>query len=154
MTEERALPADRDELDGLLVWAVIRAARGIELTIADALAPLDLTPIQFGALAQLAVEPFLTQAQLAHRILMRPQSAHHLLTVLIGRDLVQRTGERGSGRPNPVRLTTAGRELLARAWPRLLAVNEPNALGISAEQHDQLAVVIDRILRHLPDDRR
>lgn len=147
MSDDAALPADRADLDGLLTWAVIRAARGFETMLADVLDPFALTPIQFGALAQLSVEPFLTQAQLAHRILMRPQSANHLLNVLIERGLVQRTGERGSGRPNPVQLTPAGRALLARAWPRVVTANEAGALGISAPQHEDLHRIVQRILQ-------
>ncbi len=148
------LPTTRAELDDLPMWATIRLARGFEHLLGEVLAPLELTPIQFGALAQLSIEPFLTQSQLAHRILMRPQSANHLLDALIGRGLVERTGARGSGRPNPVRLTAAGRELLAVAWPRVVEANEPAALGLDADAAVQFGGVIGRLLERQSADGR
>lgn len=145
---KRDLPTRREELDGLAHWSVIRAAQGFEHHLGALLAPLELTPVQFGALAHLSIEPSLTQAQLAHRILMRPQSMNHLLDGLIRRGLVERTGARGSGRPNPVRLTAAGRELLARAWPVVVAADAPEAMGLSATAAQQLRRAVARVLDH------
>lgn len=140
------LPDDRGELETFVHWSVIRAARGLEHRLGRALAPLGLTPVQFGALAHLAVESSLTQAQLADRVLVRPQSASHLLSVLTDRGLVERTGERGSGRPNPVRLTAQGRDLLTRAWPVVTAADTPEALGLDETGRRQLLAAVTAVL--------
>lgn len=114
-----------------MTWTLIKAGRHWEALLTDVLAPHGLTPVQYGLLAHLAAEPGLTQAELARRVLMRPQSMSYLLDGLVERGLVDRVGERGSGRANPIELTDSGADLLAGAWPVVKQVNSPAALGIS-----------------------
>jgi DNA-binding MarR family transcriptional regulator len=44
----------RAEVDGIAAWTVIRAARELARRLAVELEPLDLSPVEFGVLAQLA----------------------------------------------------------------------------------------------------
>lgn len=135
-----------DDLDSLLTWTVIRAGRQWEHALTAVLAEFDLTPVQFGVMAQLSAHPALTQAELARRVMMRPQSMNHLLDTLTGRGLVQRRADRGSGRPNPVTLSAQGAELLARVWPTVREVNDPRRLGLDAADVGTVATALRTIL--------
>lgn len=84
------LPAPRDDVDGIVAWTVIRAARTLSRRLAAELAPLGLTPVEFGALIQLAAAGELSQADLARAVGVRPQSMTTLIGGLSTRGLVER----------------------------------------------------------------
>ncbi|WP_420368911.1 MarR family winged helix-turn-helix transcriptional regulator [Curtobacterium sp. L1-20] len=118
------LPVTRDDIDTIAAWTVIRAARELARRLAVELGPLDLSPVEFGVLVQLAAADGLSQADLARAVGIRPQSMTTLVAALHGRGLVDRGTERGRGRASRITLTTAGGELLARAHPLVLASND------------------------------
>ncbi|MCJ1714278.1 MarR family winged helix-turn-helix transcriptional regulator [Curtobacterium sp. VKM Ac-2922] len=122
----------RDDVDAIAAWSVIRAARVLARRLADVLAPLDLTPVEFGVLVQLATtedtaaDPApagLAQADLARAVGVRPQSVTALVATLADRGLIDRGAERGRGRRSRVVLTDDGRAVLAQAYPVVLASN-------------------------------
>ena len=119
----REFSATRDDVDAIAAWTVIRAARTLARRLGDVLAPLGLSPVEFGALVQLAAGEQLTQAELARAVGIRPQSATTLVEALADRGLLDRGSERGRGRPSRITLTSAGRALLAEAFPVVLASN-------------------------------
>ena len=112
-----------DDVDSVAAWTVIRAARELARRLAEELAPLDLTPVEFGALVQLASGGERNQAELARAVGVRPQSMAALVGGLETRGLVERGAVPGRGRASRLRLTRDGRELLADAWPRVQASN-------------------------------
>jgi len=116
-------PATRDDVDAIAAWTVIRAARELARGLAAELDPLDLSPVEFGVLIQLAAADALSQAELARLVGVRPQSMTALVAGLHDRGLLDRGAERGRGRLSRVSLTPAGRALLAEAYPRVLASN-------------------------------
>lgn len=118
-------------LDGIVAWNLVRAARSAERVMTDALTGFALTPVQFGVLAQLAVDGALTSAALARKLGVRPQSAATLVEGMQERGLVHRTGPRGRGRASPVQLTSQGAALLRAAWGPVMATND--VVGPSVE---------------------
>ncbi|WIE75358.1 MarR family winged helix-turn-helix transcriptional regulator [Curtobacterium sp. MCSS17_007] len=112
-----------DDVDSVAAWTVIRAARELARRLAEELAPLDLTPVEFGALVQLASGGERNQAELARAVGVRPQSMAALMGGLETRGLVERGAAPGRGRASRLRLTRDGRELLADAWPRVRVSN-------------------------------
>jgi DNA-binding MarR family transcriptional regulator len=119
----REFSATRDDVDAIAAWTVIRAARELARRLATELDPLDLTPVEFGVLVQLAAADGLSQADLARAVGVRPQSVTPLVTGLGERGLLDRGTERGRGRLSRIRLTPAGRALLARVYPVVRASN-------------------------------
>ncbi|MCS5524334.1 MarR family winged helix-turn-helix transcriptional regulator [Curtobacterium flaccumfaciens pv. oortii] len=117
------LPAPRDDVDGIVAWTVIRAARTLSRRLAAELAPFGLTPVEFGALIQLAAAGELSQADLARAVGVRPQSMTTLVGGLSTRGLVERGAAPGRGRASRMRLTDQGEALLARAHPIVRASN-------------------------------
>ncbi|WP_022903410.1 MarR family winged helix-turn-helix transcriptional regulator [Curtobacterium sp. B8] len=119
----REFSATRDDVDAIAAWTVIRAARTLARRLGEVLAPLGLSPVEFGALVQLAAGERLTQAELARAVGIRPQSVTTLVAALADRGLLNRGPERGRGRPSRITLTSTGRALLAEAFPVVLASN-------------------------------
>lgn len=115
--------ASRDDVDAVAAWTVIRAGRELARRLATELAPMELTPVEFGVLVQLATAEELSQAELARAVGVRPQSMTALVGALGARGLLVRGAEPGRGRLSRLTLTPAGRELLSRAFPVVLASN-------------------------------
>ena len=112
-----------DDVDSVAAWTVIRAARELARRLAEELEPLDLSPVEFGALVQLAAGGEHNQAELARAVGVRPQSMAALVGGFETRGLVERGAVPGRGRASRLHLTRDGRELLADAWPRVQASN-------------------------------
>lgn len=115
--------ASRDDVDAVAAWTVIRAGRELARRLANELESMDLTPVEFGVLVQLATAEELSQAELARAVGVRPQSMTALVGALGARGLLVRGAEPGRGRLSRLTLTQAGRELLSRAFPVVLASN-------------------------------
>jgi DNA-binding MarR family transcriptional regulator len=134
-----------EDLDEILTWNLVRAARFTARRLSDRLAEFDLNPVTFGVLAHLAVTSPMTQADLARAVLIRPQSIATLLEGLEQRGLVSREGDRARGRRNPVVLTNEGQALLDKAWDTVTATNDLSEDGFDAEE----TLELNRLLRKL-----
>lgn len=129
----------------LPVWNLVRTAHVVGLRFGEVFAAVDLTPTQFAVLMHLEDHEGLTQAELARRVLVRPQSIGALLTSMVEQGLVVRAGPGGRGRRAGIALTDAGREVLRRAWPPVRAFNTPASLGLTPAQAAMLDEILDRI---------
>lgn len=90
-----------------------------------------LTLSQYQVLAAIGEEGLASNADLARVMSITPQSAHELLRVLEGRELVERPNGAGPGRAGEIRLTRAGRRALTSADARVAAIDAriTHALG-------------------------
>lgn len=120
-----------DDLEGLVTWTLIRAAHSAERGLAALFARHNLSAVQFGVLATLATRPGITQAELARAVLVRPQAITGVVSALLERGLIGRTGSTGRGRRNPIELSTAGEALLEQVWPVVMKANSPSSMGIT-----------------------
>lgn len=139
------LPTTQD-LESSPVWSVIRAAHLLERQVTVLFAAYELTPVQFGVLSYLAASGPMTTAEVARRVLVRPQSLAGVVDTMDKRGLVLRRGPRGRGRSNPVELTSAGGELLAQVWPQFELADTPDALGLSQQRAAALPVLMRDLL--------
>lgn len=96
----------------LLSYVVGRLDRAIRTRLGAILAPYGLTVAQFTTLSVLARRPGLSNAQLARRALILPQSMIQVISALENRGLVSRT--RAHGRALQTQLTPAGQTLVGR----------------------------------------
>lgn len=129
----------------MLAWNLVRTAHVVGLRFGELFAAMNLTPTQFAVLIYLEDDEGLTQAELARRVLVRPQSIGALVTSLVEQGLVVRDGPGGRGRRAGIALTEAGREVLERAWPPVRAFNTPAALGLTPAQAAMLDESLDRV---------
>lgn len=107
-----------------LVYVVGRVNQGIRKEMRARLADLDLSVPEYTALSVLQARPGLSNAQLARRSLLAPQSMLEVLAKLESRGLVRREVDPAHGRILRAALTPAGRTLLARADPAIEAIQE------------------------------
>ena len=131
-----------DQLGYLLVRAADRASRRWHA----ALRAHRINPRQFSVLALLARDPGLSQAELARRVLITPQSMSESLVGLIDAGHLTRD-EIEPGRPARLRLTEAGRALLDTAYPVVKASDR----DVFAALTDRDRAELGRILRTLLD---
>ncbi|MFD5827254.1 MarR family winged helix-turn-helix transcriptional regulator [Lentzea sp. NPDC060358] len=132
-------------LDDLPAWAVVRAYHAVVREIYDLFAVHELTPVQFGVLAQLSGSPGLLQAELARRVLVRPQSMTAVINDLVGRGLLRREGPGGRGKPVPVRITGEGRRVFAAAATAMREFNRPANLGLADYEAGMLTALLHKM---------
>lgn len=135
--------------ESLIAQELVQTAHVVGLRFSELFAGLDLTPTQFAVLIELEAldqgQQGLTQAELARRVLVRPQSVGVLLASLVDQGLVARDGPGGRGRRVGVSLTDGGRTALARAWPAVRAFNDPAALGLTPAEAGMLGQLLERV---------
>ena len=95
-------------------YVIARLDRAIRREIADMAAPHGLTATQFTALSVLRTGKGLSNAQLARRSYVTPQSMIEMLGTLENKGLVQRAPAPDHGRIMHVELTAKGRKVLAQ----------------------------------------
>jgi DNA-binding MarR family transcriptional regulator len=107
-----------EQLGYLLVVCADQMSRAWHAALRHA----GINPRQFSMLAVLAREPGISQADLARRVLITPQSVSESVTRLIDANLVTR-GVTEPGKPAELVLTDAGHTVLNNAYPVVKTFN-------------------------------
>jgi DNA-binding MarR family transcriptional regulator len=131
-------------------WTLVRTHHAVARRFVETLARVGLNPTQFGVLVQVVSDPGLSQAELARRVLVTPQSIGELLTSLehLGH-ITRRRGPRGKA--SVVRVTDSGRSALDRATPLVQAMNSPQALGLTPDEDTTLNALLHKVLAAMND---
>lgn len=116
--------------DASLIYAVGRVNQGIRRAMRARLAEWELSVAEYTTLSVLAARPELSNAQLARRALVAPQSMLEILARLEERGLVERRIDPAHGRILRARLTRAGLALLSAADPRVQALQDEIFAGV------------------------
>lgn len=132
-------------------WTLIRANHAVVRRVSETLATVGLSPTQFGTLAQLTVAPGASQAELARRVLVTPQTLGELLVSLEHLGHITRTPGR-PGTATAVTITPEGAAVLERAAPLLGAINTPESLGLTAAEASLLNGLLDKVTRASSSD--
>ena len=145
-----------DTLDGVrLSYVIARLDRAVRRGVEEALTPHGLTVPQFTVLSVLARRSGLSNAQLARRAYITPQSMNEVVLGLERQGLLSRSPDPAHRRILRAELTAQGRKLLKRC-EREVAEMEEQMLGalpaVSRERivHD-LAVCVHALDAGLPD---
>lgn len=149
-TSDKAVSVPNIDIDPdhVLGFVLVRSYHVVGRRFHDVLAPLGLTPIQFGVLVAVERDSSVSQAQIARTVLVTPQSLGEMLRGLVQRGLVDRTEPEGRGHRAQLRLTPQGRRLLRRAVPLIREMNVPDAMGLSGAEHEQLRGLLLKVLVH------
>jgi DNA-binding MarR family transcriptional regulator len=95
-------------------YAVARLERAVRAAIADRVRPYGLTTLQYTTLSVLERHGSpLSNAQLARRAYMTPQSMSEVIDALEKKGLIRRSPQPDRGRLLPATLTAKGRRVLA-----------------------------------------
>src|SRR5471030_1166883 len=97
-----------------LSYVIGRLERVLRRRLTAAVAPAGMTLPAYTALSVLRAQNGLSNAQLARRSLVTPQSMSEVLTLLVDLDYVRRRAEPGHGRIIRTELTKAGGRALER----------------------------------------
>jgi DNA-binding MarR family transcriptional regulator len=97
-----------------LSYVIGRLDRVLRRRLSAAVEPVGLTLPAYVALSVLRAQDGLSNAQLARRSLVTPQSMSEALTQLVDRGYVRRRADPGHGRVIRTELTAAGRRALER----------------------------------------
>jgi len=108
---------------------------------------IDLTPVQFAALATLRDRPDVDQATLAGLIAHDRATIGGVLDRLQGKGLVDRRTDPADRRARLVRLTDAGAALLARVLPHVAALQADILAGLSDQERQDFMALAERITR-------
>lgn len=135
MSHERVSEAHRTE--PRVSYAVARLDRAVRREIADLVEPMGLTVPQYTALSVLRARSGLSNAQLARRSYITPQSANELIVALEDKGLVRRNPHPNHGRIRQIELTAKGARVLA-ACDELMDDMEENMLSeLSAKERER-----------------
>jgi DNA-binding MarR family transcriptional regulator len=132
-----------------LSYVIGRVERALRRRITAAIEPMGLTLPAYTALSVLRVQDGLSNAQLARRSFVTPQSMSEVLTLLVERGYVQRKAEPGHGRVLRTELTKAGSRALERCDRAVDAVEREMLGDVDAIEASDLRDVLIRCGRAL-----
>jgi DNA-binding MarR family transcriptional regulator len=132
-----------------LLYVVGRVNQGIRREMHKRLTHWELTIPEYTALSVLADRPGLSNAQLARRSMIRPQSMIEVLAELEARHLVVREADPAHARILRAELTDEGRRLLASVQPAVDAIEDELLAAVPARQRDTTLKVLVRAMDRL-----
>ena len=132
-----------------LSYVIGRLERVLRRRLTAAVEPAGLTLPAYTALSVLRAEDGLSNAQLARRSLVTPQSMSEVLTLLVSQGYVRRRAEPGHGRVIRTELTEAGSRALARCDRAVDDVERELLSGLDADEAAGLREALIRCGRAL-----
>ncbi|HEY7076988.1 MAG TPA: MarR family transcriptional regulator [Solirubrobacteraceae bacterium] len=135
--------------DATLIYMVGRVNQGIRREMTTRLARWSLSVAEYTTLSVLGSRPRLSNAQLARRALVTPQSMIEILARLEDRGLVARSADPDHGRILRAALTAHGREVLDAANPAIDALHEELFAGVPARQRQAAAAAMHAAMANL-----
>ena len=132
-------------------YLIKRAQTVLHDAMADAVGPHDLTVTQFAVLTALDEEPGLSNADLARRAFVTPQSMHTVLQELERLQFVVRRTHPQHRRVLQAALTEAGRRALRSAADAVNAVEEQMLRTLSDTARSRLASALSSCIDALTE---
>lgn len=132
-----------------LLYAVKRVELGVRWHLDELLKPSGITAAQYTALTVLEQHDGLPAAQLARRSFVTAQSTADLVRALEQRGLVTRKRNLENRRELSIRLTDAGRKLLAEYAEDVQALERRMVGAFTERQVDQLRISLTKAWRAL-----
>ena len=125
-----------------LTYVIGRLDRVLRRRLSSALEPTGLTLPAYTALSVLRTRDGLSNAQLARRSLVTPQSMSEVLAVLVGQGYVRRRAEPGHGRVIRTEITRAGVDALKRCDRAVDDIEQEMLAGLGADEATSLREVL------------
>ena len=127
-----------------LAYTVKRTQQAVRHVMDQTLAGLTLTPPQYAALSALSSETGLSNAELARRCFVTPQTMHQILGGLESRELIGRSPHLQHGKIVQVMVTETGRKLLGRAHRLVGEVEKKMTQDLSDVEEEQATSILLR----------
>jgi DNA-binding MarR family transcriptional regulator len=155
--ETTAAPVDGHlpAADLRLSYVIARLDRAVRGAISECLAPCGLTIPQFTTLSVLRRRSGLSNAQLARRSYITPQSMHDVVLELERRGLVRRTPDPSHGKILRTALTAEGRRVVGHCEAAVAAMEDEMLSDFSPDARErlihELATCVHALGGGLPD---
>jgi DNA-binding MarR family transcriptional regulator len=130
-------------------YLIGRLDHALNRRIRDALAPLGLSVAQYTMLSFLEAQAQLSNAQLAERSLISPQSANEMIKAMEAKGWVARQPDPSHGRIVRLSLTPEGQLQLAEAHARVSRLEAHMLARLNEEQRAALPGTLREILHAL-----
>lgn len=108
----------------LISYTLKKTQHALRLHMDEALIVMDLTTPQYAVLAQLELNPGISNAALAKASFITPQTMHAIVSNLEKRNLIQRTEDPDHGRILRAELTEVGYKIVRTAHEIISTVEE------------------------------
>ncbi|MGA2757526.1 MAG: MarR family transcriptional regulator [Solirubrobacteraceae bacterium] len=132
-----------------LIYVIGRVDQGVRRELRVRLAPLALSVPDVTTLSVLRGRSGLSNAQLARRALITPQSMLEVLASLEQRGLLARRPDAANARIMRAELTPSGRRLLARADAVIAALEDELLAAVAPEEREQARGALLRVMGEL-----
>lgn len=131
--------------EGQVGYLLVRAAELVSRPWSAGLQSSGINPRQFSVLALIAADPGQSQAELARRASVTPQSMSEMLTRLEAAGQVHRS-ELGGGRPARVSITEDGRAALTLAYPQVLRLQQESLASLDPDEQRELGRLLAKLI--------
>lgn len=129
-----------------IAYLIGRLHRMVRRRLGEVLTPLGLTVPQYTVLAVLGARGQLSNAQLAERAFVTPQTANEMVKTMEASKWIQRSPDPNHGRVINLKLTDKGRQVLASAHAAAARLEDEMLASVAAPErqcfHDQLKLAI------------
>ena len=132
-----------------LSYAISRLDRVVHSAVANAVREHGLSVAQYTVLSVLGNRGSLSNAQLARRSYVSPQSMNEVLLTLEGRGFVVRQDDPNHGRIRQTALTDKGQQALALCGERVSTVEDEMTSALTASERAELHQLIVKCVRGL-----
>jgi DNA-binding MarR family transcriptional regulator len=133
------------DMTPLLGYRLKLAQHALHRRMEEALKPLGLNPAQYAVLAELNARPDQTNADLAERAFITPQSMQGVLAKLEGLRLVERRQDVRHGRRQLARLTPDGYVKAEAANAEMMRVEEVLEAAVHPDTVQDAVDLMDRL---------
>jgi len=140
------------DMTPLLGYRLKLAQHALHLRMEAALRPLGLSPAQYAVLAELNVRPDQTNAELAVRAFITPQSMQGVLARLETIGLVERRQDIRHGRRQLARLTSQGHAKAESANIEVMHVEERLEAAVPPDSLQHAVELMERLHRAMGDE--
>jgi DNA-binding MarR family transcriptional regulator len=132
-----------------LAYVIGSLDRILRRRMTEALAPLGLTLSQFTAMSVLDARGQASNAQLAERSLITPQSANEVMNAMATRGWITREPDPTHGRIVLLQLTDDGREVLRQCEQAVRTIEAQMLTGIEPDVATSLQSHLETFVRNL-----
>jgi DNA-binding MarR family transcriptional regulator len=138
-----------------VAYLIGRLHRMLRRRLGEVLTPLGLTVQQYTVLAVLGARGQLSNAQLAERAFVTPQTANEMVKTMEANGWIERSPDPNHGRVINLKLTRSGREMLEGAHTATARLEIEMLAAMAAKDrqcfHDQLKASIHALSLTMPD---
>jgi DNA-binding MarR family transcriptional regulator len=132
-----------------LTYVIGSLERILRRRMSEALAPLGLTLAQFTALSVLEANGQASNAQVAERSFITPQSANEVMNAMASRNWISREPDPTHGRIVLLQLTDEGRAVLRECEQAVRTIEKQMMEGIAADTAGSVQGHLETFVRNL-----